>query len=144
LKFLATHPQKINGAFQTAVMAPGVMSAFQQTGRQIPPVNDIGSNRGSLGYWLSHKGSYHGVGAGLGAEAMARALGGVARRMLRGQGIRISDVQHPNTIITDRNLSDWAQPGWTLTTPGIAEGPAEQFMSDEFLNGLFAQGETPK
>lgn len=144
LKFLATHPQKVDGAFQTAVMAPGVMSAFQQTGRPVPPVNDIGSNKGSLGYWLSNKGRYHGVGAGLGAQAMARALAGVAQRMLRGQGIRISEVQHPNTIITDRNLTAWAQPGWSLTTPGIAEGPAQQFMSESFLNGLFAHGATPR
>jgi ribose transport system substrate-binding protein len=144
LKFLATHPQGVDGVFQTAVMAPGVMSAFQQTGRAIPPVNDIGSNKGSLGYWLSNKGRYHGVGAGLGAQAMARALAGVAQRMLRGQGIRISEVQHPNTIITDRNLSEWAKPGWGLTTPGVAEGPARQFMSESFLNGLFAHGHTPE
>ena len=143
LKFIATHPQKLDAVFQTAVMAPGIMSAFEQTGRPMPAVNDIGSNKGSLGYWLANKGRYHGVGAGLGAEAMARAITGVVRRMVRGQGIRIADVQHPNTLITDKNLTDWAQPGWTLTTPGVAEGPAEQFMSEDFLNGLFVHGQTP-
>ena len=143
LKFLATHPQKVDAVFQTATMAPGIMGAFQQTGRPMPPVNDIGNAKGSLGYWAANRDSYEGVGAGLGAKAAAQALAGVALRMLDGQGVKVTDIQHPNTLITDKNLSDWADPSWTLTTPGIAEGPADQFMDDAFLNGLFNNGKTP-
>lgn len=144
LKFLATHPQKVDAVFQTAVMAPGIMSAFQQVGRPVPPVNDIGNNKASLGYWYQHRGQYHGVAAALGAESGAAANVGVALRMLAGEGIKVTDVQHPSTLVTDKNLGQWAQPGWTLTTPGIADGPPNSFMTDSFLNGLFEHGANPK
>ena len=53
-KFLATHPQKIDAALEVAVMAPGVMSAFQQTG--LPdPCPRLGLSKGSLGYWNQNR-----------------------------------------------------------------------------------------
>src|SRR6266496_979031 len=41
LQFLASHPGKIDGVFQISGMAPGIISAFEQVGRPVPPVADI-------------------------------------------------------------------------------------------------------
>jgi ribose transport system substrate-binding protein len=144
LQYLSTHPGAISGVLQVADMAPGVMSAFQQSGRQMPVVDDIGNQKGSLGYWRQNEKTYSGVGTGLPPVELGDAVGDVALRTLEGQGPKVNTITQNVTVITSRNLDQWAQPSWDLRTVGTALGPPGVFMSDSYLNPLFNHGSTPK
>jgi ribose transport system substrate-binding protein len=144
LQFLSTHPEAIGGVLQVADMAPGVMSAFQQSGRPVPVVDDIGNQKGSLGYWRQNEKTYSGVGTGLPPVELGDAVADVALRTLEGQGPKLNTITQHITVITSRNLDKWTEPSWNLRTVGTALGPPGPFMSDAFLNPLFNHGSTPK
>jgi ribose transport system substrate-binding protein len=144
LQFLSTHPGSIGGVLQVADMAPGVMGAFQQSGRQMPVVDDIGNQKGSLGYWRQNEKTYSGVGTGLSPIELGDAVGDVALRTLEGQGPKVNTITQNVTLITSHNLGQWAQPSWNLRTVGTSVGPAGPFMSDSYLNPFFTHGSTPK
>jgi ribose transport system substrate-binding protein len=144
LQFLSTHPGSIGGVLQVADMAPGVMGAFQQSGRQMPVVDDIGNQKGSLGYWRQNEKTYSGVGTGLSPTELGDAVSDVALRTLEGQGPKVNTITQNVTLITSHNLGQWAQPSWNLRTVGTSLGPAGPFMSDSYLNPFFTHGSTPK
>lgn len=145
LKFLATHPGKIAGVLETAVMAPGVISAFEQVGRPVPPVTDGGAQLGSLAYWRDHRDTYQGVATGGGTNALASGVADVAIRMLEGQGVKISDVVGNVVDITSGNLDQWVTPAATLDTPGTAQGPSSNYiLPDSYLDRLFNHPSAPR
>jgi ribose transport system substrate-binding protein len=139
LKFLTTHPGRVDGVMQTALMSTGIMSAFEQAGRDVPIVTDVAAQKGALGYWRQNKGKYRGTGIGLGAAPVSLATASVVRRMLDGRGPKLTDITDTLPVITDENLDDWAEPGWTLRTPGQAEGPKNEFLTEEYLEPLFTE-----
>ncbi len=140
LKFLATHPQQINGVLQTAVMAPGILSAFEQSGRPVPPVQDVTVMKGSSAYWLKHRPEYQGVGMGFGITDFAQTVADIAGRMLDGDGIRTTDVVGDAPVVTDDNLKDWSDPSWTEQTTGVAPGPPGSYMKPGELDAFFSRG----
>jgi ribose transport system substrate-binding protein len=140
LQFLTSHPQQIDGAIQVGGMATGIMQAFIQTGRKVPSVADSGATPGALAYWSQHKGSYKGVALGLPPAALADTTWSVASGLLAGRGIKITDLSEKPLIITDANLSQWVQPGWSLTTPiAYAPGPPNVFFPPSYLNQFFTK-----
>lgn len=143
LTFLATHPQKIAGVGNAASMAPGIMQAFQQSGRPMPIVQDSTVQKGSLGYWRDHP-DYSGIGYGAPPAPAARTAANVALRILEGQGPKLNNLVTRATIVTPANLDQWAEPGWTLSTNGVAPGPDKDLMSDDYLDPLFNSGAQPK
>ena len=144
LKYLATHPQKIDGVVQSGTMTGGIMGAFQQSGRPMPVVDDVGPMKASTGYWLQHRGTYHGVGMAFGPMAMGSAGADVALRILEGQGPKLSNIVDRMQILTEDNLDEWGDESWSLTTPGQPEGPAGWFFTDDYINAFFARPATPK
>jgi ribose transport system substrate-binding protein len=136
LKFLATHPQKIDAALETAVMAPGVMRAFDQTGRPMPVVPDVGLSKGSLGYW-NHTADYSDIGSTLPPLPAGEATAEVALKMLDGQGVKYNAIVGTQPLVDDTNLKDWAEPSWTLETPGAAPGTRDSFLPESFLDTFF-------
>jgi len=137
LKYLSAHPGKIAGVVQSGVMASGIISAFQQAGRPVPPVADAGAEKGALAWWRDHESTYKGVGAGMGPAAFGDAAVRVTGRLLAGDGVKVSDIVANQTIITSANLSQWVDASWTLSTPGSAEGPAGVYAPDSYLDPLF-------
>jgi ribose transport system substrate-binding protein len=144
LQYLSTHPGPIAGVLQVADMAPGVMSAFQQSGRAMPVVDDVGNQKGSLGYWRQNAKTYTGVGTGLPPVGLGDSVADIAMRTLEGQGPKLNTITQRVTVITSQNLDSWTQPSWNLQTVGTALGPSGPFMSDAFLDPLFNHGSTPK
>jgi ribose transport system substrate-binding protein len=140
LEFLTAHPQPIDGVFQVAGMATGIMQAFIQTGRTVPTVGDQGATPGALAYWSEHKGTYKGVALGGPPIQMADATFNIALGILEGRGVKISDIAQKPVIITDANLSQWVEPGWNLNTPlAYAPGPPGVFYPASFLNQFFTR-----
>ncbi len=140
LKFLATHPGQIDGVMQTALMSTGIMSGFEQIGRDMPIVTDIAAQKGSLGYWRENQETYHGIGIGLGAKPLSLAGAEVVRQMLEGHGPKTTDITDTLPMITEENLDQWAEPGWNLRTPGQAEGPKNEFLTPEYMAPFFTEG----
>jgi ribose transport system substrate-binding protein len=135
LKFLATHPQKVDMIYTTGPFVPGIMQAFQQTGRPIPPAIDNGGTKGMLGYWEDNR-SYPAIGVGVSAPGYASAVVDVVGHMLKGEGPKVSNIVTIAPSITASNLDDWAEPGWTLQTPGQPDGPPNSLMTPEYVAGL--------
>lgn len=139
LKFLATHPQPVNLVFTAAPFVPGMLQAFQQTGRPIPPAVDLGATKGLLGYWNQHKATYHAIGVGITAPSYAEAIVNVAEGLLAGRGPRVNNFVTRAPVINDGNLAQWVQPGWSLDTPGQPDGPPDSFMPKTYIDGLFTR-----
>jgi ribose transport system substrate-binding protein len=137
LKYLATHPQKIDAATTLAGESVGTLQAFKQTGRPIPPFAEVGMDKGFLGYWRQNQSSYHASSTSLPPVPAARALHDVAMRMLAGQGVKLNTLVAKNPVITDANLADWSDPSWNLNTPGTVPGDPQSFMPSPFLNDFF-------
>ncbi|MFZ0387237.1 MAG: substrate-binding domain-containing protein [Solirubrobacteraceae bacterium] len=140
LEFLTAHPQTIDGAIQVGGMATGIMQAFIQTGRTVPPIADDGATPGALAYWNEHKSTYKGVALGLPPGQMADTTWQVALGLLGGRGIKISDLSETPLLITNANLSQWVEPGWSLTTPvAYAPGPPNVFYPPSYSQQFFTK-----
>jgi ribose transport system substrate-binding protein len=137
LQFLATFPGAVNGVWEGGVVAPGIMQAFVQAGRPVPPVADEGAQQGSLAYWLQNKRSYTGAASGYPPDQYGAGIAQVALRMLLGQDVKTADIVQAPVEITAKNLNKWVSPAATITTPGDAVGPAGTAMSTQYLKPFF-------
>jgi len=136
LKYLATHPEKIDGVLSTAAITSGMMSAFEQTGRPVPPIADTGASKASLAFWRDNFDSYRGS-AGIVPEVnIGSSLAGVVKRMLTGNGVEFSDIVGDIPLVTDSNLDDWVEDSWTFQTPGDPPGPTG-FLTESDLDQFF-------
>jgi ribose transport system substrate-binding protein len=139
LEFLATHPGlTIDGVWQDSSMAQGVISAFQQGGRTVPPVADTSADLASLAYWREHVSSgYQGTANGDPAKRMGALTFDIAMRMLEGQGVKYTDIPIVPPIITAANLDQWVTAGWNPDISQTAEGPEGSWGPDSYLNSFF-------
>jgi ribose transport system substrate-binding protein len=140
LKYLSTHPQKIDSVAALAGEAVGVVQAFKQVGRPVPPRAEVGMDKGFLGYWRANQGTYHAASTSLPPVPAARAVAEVAGRMLAGQGVKLNTLVAEEPVINDANLAEWVNPSWTLATPGTVPGATESFMPSSFIDGFFNHG----
>jgi ribose transport system substrate-binding protein len=138
LKFLATHPQKIDVVVQTGVMAPSIIQAFIQAGRPVPMVLDEGAQVGSLAYWGQNMpNGYVTTGTVTGDNQWVDLASRVALRMLAGQGLRINTVVIVPVTLSDANVSEYVDPSWTLDTPGTVEAKPADLPTDALLDTFF-------
>jgi ribose transport system substrate-binding protein len=143
LKYLATHPQGVSAVVQAGAMGNGVIGAFTSSGRDVPPIGDIGASEGSLAYWSAHKDTYHGIGTGQPGKWAADAVVSTALRTLAGQGPKVNTLQPPVPLISDANLDEWANPSASQDSEQTADGPRDAFLSEQYLDGLFNHGSPP-
>jgi ribose transport system substrate-binding protein len=137
LKFLGTHPAKIDAVGVMPGEAVGVMQAFRQVGRPIPPLFEIGQDKGLLGHWRANQASYHAASTSLPPVPAARAVAEIAGRMLAGQGVRLNTLIAKTPVVTDANLAQWSDPSWSLATPGTVSGKPDSFMPSSFIDAFF-------
>jgi ribose transport system substrate-binding protein len=137
LKYLSTHPQKLDGVALMPGEAVGAVQAFKQVGRPIPPAAEVGMDKGFLGYWRQNQATYHASSTSLPPVPAARAVAEITARMLAGQGVKLNTLVAEEPLVTDANLADWAEPGWSLTTPGTVSGTADSFMASDFIDDFF-------
>ncbi|HEY2656902.1 MAG TPA: substrate-binding domain-containing protein [Solirubrobacteraceae bacterium] len=145
LSFFPGHPGTIAGVFQVSDMAPGIFSAFAQVGRKVPPVDDIGAPAASLVYWKQHlKSGYKGSGVAIPAIKDGTYSMAVALAMLKGDGVKITDVPFAPPVITSANLNQWIEPGWTATTNALGDGPPSAVKISSLLDTYFNKKPTIK
>jgi ABC-type sugar transport system substrate-binding protein len=137
LTYLASHPQPVAGAVQTAGMTAGITQAFTQTGRPQPAHVNVDPSEGDLAYWSAHKSSFKAIAFTVPAQDVARATAYTVTHLLSGQGPKISELSQPSPTITASNLSQWATPGASPTNPTAVEGPGNQWLPSSYLAPLF-------
>jgi ribose transport system substrate-binding protein len=140
LQFLSSHPGQVDGAVQTGGMATGIIQAFQQTGRKVPPIADSGATPGALAYWNENKNDYEGVALGIAPAQLADAMWNIALGLFDGRGMKATDILQKPLMITNDNLSEWVDPSWKLTTPiAYAPGPDGALLPEDYLDQFFSK-----
>lgn len=134
LQFLATHPEDIDGVVVQPAEEVGVMQAFLQSGRELPPMTQ-GGEKGTACYWLEHPDWKTRIfnlwpPGEEGEGAMDTAI-----RILQGQGPKLESITKiapssglkeveeqidPNCDIND---TTWFEPG--------------NFWSEDYLDNFF-------
>jgi ABC-type sugar transport system substrate-binding protein len=122
--YLETHPQKIAAAITSGAGATGVLEGFQAAGRGVPIIANDSLEEGEMAYWNTNKASYKGVGITSPPNAVAQDTTTVIKDLFAGDGIKLSAIMLDAPLVTDDNLAQWMQPGWTESTAGNAGGPA--------------------
>jgi ribose transport system substrate-binding protein len=121
-------------------MATGIIQAFQQTGRKVPPIADSGATPGALAFWSQNKDKYEGVALGLPPAQFADAMWNIALGLFDGRGVKVTDILQKPLMITNDNLSEWVDPSWKLTTPiAYAPGPAGALLPEDYLDQFFSK-----
>jgi ABC-type sugar transport system substrate-binding protein len=139
LKFLSSHPGKIDVVYDGGTMAQGVISAFQQLGRPLPAVTNLGGQQGALSYWLKNKGSFNSAGTAVGAANGSRAWLNVALRLLEGKGPTMNNIIIRAPLITEANLAQWTTGSYAFDDLTSAEGPPNSLAPNALLDHWFTK-----
>lgn len=143
LKFLASYPGEIDFVMHEGAMAAGVIQAFEEAGREVPPMPISGTSGGDLAWWAANKDTYETVGYHFSGAQMARATFGIALRMLAGQGLKLRDIAPPAVKATNENIDEIATPGQPVTWIGDIRGDVEDYISDEEFDYFFTTPGNP-
>ena len=146
LQFLISHPQKIDGVIQNGEMVPGIVSAFQQAGRPVPPISDGGCQGGELSWWLAHQSSYKTVGMCFNGYQTGFTVFNTLTRVLNGNGLKVSGIDIIPPTVTNANLAQFATPNQPLTWSGEPRGGiggSTGWGSDSYLDAYFKVAGSP-
>jgi ribose transport system substrate-binding protein len=138
LKWLAAHPStKVDAVIQNGIMMAGILQAFQQAGRPVPPISGGGCQGGELSWWLAHKSTYKTVANCFNGFQTGWSEFRLLTRILDGKGLKVRDIHVPVPIVTNENVAVYATPGKPLSWPGEPRGPIDAWASNKFLDGYF-------
>ncbi|HZR92450.1 MAG TPA: substrate-binding domain-containing protein [Gaiellaceae bacterium] len=144
LKWLAAHPTtKVDGVIQNGIMMAGIIQAFQQAGRPVPPISGGGCQGGELSWWLAHRKTYNTVATCFNGYQTAWSEFRILLRILAGKGLKVRDISVPVPIVTSKNVAVYATPGKPLSWPGEPRGPIDGWASNSFLDGYFLKPGNP-
>jgi len=142
LQFLATYPGKIDGVMDGGIVSPGIISAFQQLGKPVPPMTNIGAIDGALEYFDQHKADWAGAGTGSGNYEYNRVAMDIAMRILEGKGPKLNNIISVAYLITKDNLQgmlDLNKRNLTLDNYNVGEVPPFSLETSSQLDGYFNQ-----
>ncbi len=139
LKFLATHPQRIDGIWDSGLTGVAAAQALAQSGRPAAKINGLPGDCSFIAYWKQNKLSSFSLSQG-GAPAVYEAFL-IAARMLNGQHPAVSTILYPLPEITDQNLDQWYKPTMTVQSTCFADPPDGRAVPDSFFDPLFSGGE---
>jgi ribose transport system substrate-binding protein len=144
LKWLAAHPDtKVDGVIQNGIMMAGIIQAFQQAGRPVPPISGGGCQGGELSWWLAHKSTYNSVATCFNGYQTGWSEFRLLLRILNGNGLKVRDIHVPVPIVTSKNVAVYATPGKPLSWPGEPRGPINGWAPNAFLDGYFLKPGNP-
>jgi ribose transport system substrate-binding protein len=143
LQWLASHPgTEIDAVLQHGVMSSGIISAFEEAGREVPPISFGGCQGGELSWWLRNP-EYRTVGTCFNGAQAGWSLFRLLLRVLDGRQLIVRDIHVPLELVTHENFEVHATPDQPLTWPGEPLGPLDGWASNEFLDAYFKEPGTP-
>ena len=107
LQALATNTGNIDGVWEQGSMEKGIIEAFEQVGRDVPPVTMGNPDQAGLAYWRDHQADgYHTAATAQPSAAGADAMFRVGMRILEGKGPKITSiVGNPPLTVDSDNLA---------------------------------------
>ena len=149
LQFIATHPQAINGVWQSGQMSVAAAQALQQSGRPLAKVGGFGGTCSWFAYWKQHnlQGSAYSFTGGA-KPAMYESLY-VALRMLNGAKPVVSTLIYPEPQITPKTFDSYYNSlvkeykSVTLQSSCFANPAGGRAAPDSFFNVYLKGGKTP-
>ena len=141
LSYLNTHTQPVAGVITAGPFTSGVIQAFLQAGKTVPPITNNGLDEGGLGYWIAHESTFNGVALANTPNGLANATAQVAHKMLDGDGVKINTLSIAPPLATSSDLSKYVtvDPSWTINTVGSAIGPADAYVSQAYIDAIFTK-----
>ena len=136
LQFLSTHPAGVDGVLQAGVMTPGVIQAYEQLGKPVPPIADVGSTEGSLAYFAKNEDAVV-ASESTAEEGIGTSAARVALRMLHGDGPKTNQIVTLAKPITRDNLGDVAESDWDAASVASAWIPGDELFTDTELDAFF-------
>jgi ribose transport system substrate-binding protein len=141
LRFLATHPQKVDGVWDGGQMAVAAEQALMQSGRPLAMVTDFSGECSFLAFWHQYHLKSFAVSQG-GGPALYEAFY-VAVRMLYGQRPVVNTIMYPVPTITQQNFSKYYKPWMTVQSTCFANPPDGRAVRDSYFNVFFKGGKSP-
>lgn len=142
-KWLATHPQKLDGIAMQSSGETGVLQAVLQSGREVPPMA-FGGEVGALCYWR-HNPDFVSGAIQVWPPGDDIELGwNIMMRTMQGQGPKIESILVPPVMFTyeeierrvdencDRNSTEWLNVG------------IDRWASPEYLDNFFLRPADPE
>jgi len=143
-QFLVSHPGQIDGVLQNGIMAQGVIQAFLQVGREVPPVSMVGAQAGDLSYFADHLADgYNTGGSAYNGKQQAWVAMRVLLNTLAGNGPKVTDIPIPVPVVTKDNVKSFVPPGATLNSLGDPLGSPNDFGPQDYLNQFFTTVDGP-
>jgi ribose transport system substrate-binding protein len=144
LKFIASHPGNIDFIMQQGSMSAGVIQAFEQAGREVPPMPMGGTSGGDLAWWADNKDRFSAVGGQYGGKQVAHTGMGLLLRTLAGNGPKLRDLAFTAPMVTNDTIDEFATPGKTVTWIGDPRGPLDALADEAKLDGYFNRAGAPE
>ncbi|MDO8213137.1 substrate-binding domain-containing protein [Conexibacter sp. CPCC 206217] len=143
LQFLASHPEEIDGVGDGGVTCPGIVSAFEQLGRRVPYVTNMGAIVGCLAYQKEHKDEWGSAATASGGYEFDRIPIDIALRVLQGKGPKLNSIIGQGYLVTNDNIDEIAdfqkQDGFNSANVNVGEAFPYSLLSSEDLDGYFSR-----
>jgi ribose transport system substrate-binding protein len=133
LQYLSSHPQPIAGVVETADMTIGIIQAFQQAGRPIPKIVDIGPSVGEFVFFKSNPGDLV-ASATIPPVGVVNAVKYTIEKLIKGKGPKISEISALSPVYDVANLSQYIPAGASDTDENA---PNITWLPGNYLAKLF-------
>jgi ABC-type sugar transport system substrate-binding protein len=143
VKYLATHPETVDGILDGAGMATGGELALQQAGRPLAKEGFYDPECSTFALWKQHPGMVV-TSQNQGPEMAAYESFIVAERMLYGQKPIVNTLLYPIPGPTQASFNQWYKSTMTLKSTCYASPPASAITGNSYYNNLFKGGQAPK
>ena len=137
LKFLATHPEELNGIIAQAATEVGTLQALEQSGREIVPMT-IGGEVGAMCYWRNHP-DWLKHGFLIWPPSAEPSLGlRAALRTLLGQGPKIQTITRPQFTVDYKEVKERVPASCSEEDTNWVPLEQEEWFSNKMLDSFFA------
>lgn len=138
LEFLTTHPQQIQGVWQSALTMAAVGQAFLQSGRPLPKMNGFAGSCSTLAF--AHDNHIKIFAFNQAGRPAAYEAFEIAARMLFGEKPLVSTILYPLPQITPQNFDQWYKPSMTVQSSCYSLPPNGKAVANSYMSPLFKGG----
>ena len=142
-KFLATHPQQVDGIIDAGAEGVDANLALLEAGRPAAKMNSITTECSALAFWNEHPETLT-LGTSQDPKAATYEAFLVAAKMLAGQKPMVNTIFYPVPTVTSDNFSDWYDPSMTLQSSCIPSAPGVRAVPDSYFDVFFTGGAEPQ
>lgn len=142
MQYLTANSEDIDLVVQTNAMQPGIISAFEQLGKSVPPVTANVAQVGEMAY-MKENPDYRTWGTVMGGANQTEAAMRIALRTLAGQGPKATEFAFIPPVVGPDNAADYYVEGSTLNTDGEINGEGQTILPDDVLDAFFERPDMP-